>query len=148
MIQLNVFSSLSFITAFKLDILHMKITGYCELHLKGDSQRSITGNCCWHLVMTSSLAVVSATERSFIWKEFMTVCRDVLTFISYLSTSNSFLDIFNPWNYETKEQFCVPLFHQILEVPFLALSLMSLGQRSEHWVLLQMFCITVCQVWR
>lgn len=101
MIQLNVFSSLSFITAFKLDILHMKITGYCELHLKGDSQRSITGNCCWHLVMTSSL-VVSATERSFIWKEFMTLRRDILSFISYLSTSNPFLDVFNPSKYKTK----------------------------------------------
>ena len=35
MIQLNVLSSLSLITALKLDILHMKITGYCELCSKG-----------------------------------------------------------------------------------------------------------------
>lgn len=35
MIQLNVLSSLSLITALKLDILHMKITGYCELCSNG-----------------------------------------------------------------------------------------------------------------
>lgn len=35
MIQLNVLSSLSLITALKLDILHMKITGYCELCSEG-----------------------------------------------------------------------------------------------------------------
>lgn len=33
---------------------------------KGDSWNSKTGNCCWNVVMTSSRAVVSATESSFI----------------------------------------------------------------------------------
>lgn len=50
MIQLNVFSSLSFITTFKLDILHMKITGYCELHLKG----WFTEECNRQLLLASS----------------------------------------------------------------------------------------------
>lgn len=157
MIQLNVLSSLSLITALKLDIPHMKITGYCELCSKGwfteqhnrqlllASSDDFIPCCCFSNRKKLYLGWVSDPSHrlfSFFFFSFIFVHdRCFLLLFWILRSILYFVFVHNPcflllfWilkSTRVRNSLAPSVLHQMLEVTLLLHPLMSLGQPSMY----------------
>lgn len=135
MIQLNVLSSLSLITALKLDILHMKITGYCELCSEGwftdqhNRQLLLASSddfipCCCFSNRTKLYPgwVSDPSHRFFFFNPLLYTCpRFVFFWLFWILKSM-----------RVRNSLAPSVLHQMLEVTFLLYPLMSLGQTSAY----------------